>query len=197
MPITINGSGTVTGISAGGLPDDCIVTADIAAGAVTQAKRSEQLTLDTAKTATGTSVDFTGIPSWAKRVTVMFNGVSTNSTSSVQVQLGDSGGFETTGYASTAAAINTAGMGSAAYYTSGCVLRATHTAAMVYSGRMVFSLLSGNTFTHSGQFIVDAGASGSIVMGSKSLSGTLDRLRITTVNGTDTFDAGSINILYK
>ena len=38
MPITINGSGTVTGISAGGLPDDCITTAKIAANAVTAAK---------------------------------------------------------------------------------------------------------------------------------------------------------------
>ena len=38
MPIVINGSGTVTGISAGGLPDDCITTADIAANAVTTAK---------------------------------------------------------------------------------------------------------------------------------------------------------------
>jgi hypothetical protein len=40
MPITINGSGTVTGISAGGLPDDCIVTADIADANVTAAKLS-------------------------------------------------------------------------------------------------------------------------------------------------------------
>jgi hypothetical protein len=33
--------------------------------------------------------------------------------------------------------------------------------------------------------------------GSVTLSGTLDRVRITTVNGTDTFDAGTINILYE
>ena len=38
MPISIAGSGTITGISAGGLPDDCITTAEIAAGAVTRAK---------------------------------------------------------------------------------------------------------------------------------------------------------------
>jgi len=37
-PISIAGSGTITGISAGGLPDDCITTADIAANAVTTAK---------------------------------------------------------------------------------------------------------------------------------------------------------------
>jgi len=38
MPITINGSGTVTGISAGGLPDGSITSDDLAAGAVTAAK---------------------------------------------------------------------------------------------------------------------------------------------------------------
>ena len=34
----------------------------------------------------GTSIDFTGIPSWVKRITVMFNGVSTNGTSNIQIQ---------------------------------------------------------------------------------------------------------------
>lgn len=40
MPIAINGSGTITGISAGGLPDASIVTADIADGNITPAKLS-------------------------------------------------------------------------------------------------------------------------------------------------------------
>lgn len=38
MPISINGTGTITGISAGGLPDACITTDDIAGSAVTSAK---------------------------------------------------------------------------------------------------------------------------------------------------------------
>jgi len=38
MPITINGSGTITGISAGGLPDSVVTTDDIANSAVTDAK---------------------------------------------------------------------------------------------------------------------------------------------------------------
>ena len=38
MPITINGSGTLTGISTGGLPDGCIATDDLANNAVTTAK---------------------------------------------------------------------------------------------------------------------------------------------------------------
>jgi hypothetical protein len=40
MPITINGSGTVTGISAGGLPDGCIQTADVADANITAPKLS-------------------------------------------------------------------------------------------------------------------------------------------------------------
>jgi len=40
MPISITGTGTITGISAGGLPDDCITTAEIAGSAVTPAKLS-------------------------------------------------------------------------------------------------------------------------------------------------------------
>ena len=38
MPITINGSGTIAGLNAGGLPDACITTDDIAANAVTTPK---------------------------------------------------------------------------------------------------------------------------------------------------------------
>jgi len=38
MPISIDGTGTITGLSAGGLPDDCITTAEIAGSAVTTAK---------------------------------------------------------------------------------------------------------------------------------------------------------------
>ena len=47
----------------------------------------------------GTSIDFTGIPSWAKRITVMFNGVSTNGTSQQLIQIG-SGSVNATGYSS-------------------------------------------------------------------------------------------------
>lgn len=205
MPITINGSGTVTGISAGGLPDGCIVTADIvdnniteakiANGAVTQAKRSEQLTLGTAKASTsGTAIDFTGIPSWVKRVTVMFNGVSTNGTSVVLVQLGNTS-FVTSGYTSiasgfTVTSANTLG------FTTGFSTGDTSSADMVRFGTMVISNVSGNIWVAGGGLAVQ-GLGKHIFSGGITLPGTLDRVRITTVNGTDTFDAGSINILYE
>jgi len=194
MPIAINGSGTITGISAGGLPDGVITTDDIAAGAVTQAKRSEQLTLATAQASTsGTSIDFTGIPSWVKRVTVMFNGVSTNGTSLVLIQLGTSSGVVSTGYNSTGSAI--ASTVATTNSTNGFVTNANN-ATDVRSGIVSFVTLGSNVWAASG--VLKASTTVSLtVSGDVTLSGTLDRLRITTVNGTDTFDAGSINILYE
>ena len=192
MPITINGSGTVTGISAGGLPDDCITTADIAAGAVTQAKRSEQLTLGTAVASTsGTSIDFTGIPSWVKRVTVMLNGVSTSGTSFVMIQLGSTT-FTTSGYAGTCGnnAANTA-------FSSGFVVSINSGASDSRHGSIQLLNHSGNTWSCAGTTGIITGNEPSSSAGTVTLSGTLDRVRITTVNGTDTFDAGSINIMYE
>jgi hypothetical protein len=143
----------------------------------------------------GTSIDFTSIPSWVKRVTVMFNGVSTNGTSIYQIQLGTSSGVVSTGYlsgtssfASSVASINvTTGFG--IYSVS---------AANVISGSIIISNLTGNTWIASGTLGITSSVAIAIISaGSLSLSGVLDRLRLTTVNGTDTFDAGSINILYE
>jgi hypothetical protein len=199
MPITIDGAGTITGISAGGLPDDCIVTADIADGAVNQAKRSEDLTLETAKSATGTSVDFTGIPSWVKRVTVMLNGVSTNGTSPVIVQLGDSGGVENTGYVSQAAGISTTVIDTTRSGTNTDGFRLAinaHAATDAITGKIDIVNISSNIWIAQGIIIASA-TFPTMAVGSKTTSATLDRVRITTVNGTDTFDAGSINIMYE
>ena len=144
----------------------------------------------------GTAIDFTGIPSWVKRVTVMFYRISTNGTSSIQVQLGDSGGVETTGYEVTSGYWSDPSLA----YTSGFVFRQLSgiAATGTQSGQIVFNLIdaSANRWTGSGSL---AWTLNPIILnaGSKELSATLDRVRITTVNGTDTFDAGSINILYE
>ena len=151
-----------------------------------------QLVSDTAKTATSTSVDFTGIPSWVKRITVMFSGVSTNGTSNPMIQIGDSGGFEITGY-----------IGSSAFgatyvlFTTGFGVAASTAAASVFSGQIIISKLDGNTWVS--QSTVGYSNAGGIATGAgaKTLSDTLTQVRITTVGGTDTFDAGTINILYE
>jgi hypothetical protein len=147
-------------------------------------------------TTSGTSIDFTGIPSWVKRVTVMLNGVSTNGTSLIQVQLG-AGSVTTSGYATQSAYISGAATANAGY-TSGFVVINSVLAAATYSGTAIFNLLGSNAWC--GNSTVAFASAGTALFssgGSITLSGTLDRVRITTVNGTDTFDAGSINILYE
>jgi hypothetical protein len=175
MPVTINGSAGVTTNS----------------GAVYNSIQS-----DTAKTATGTSVDFTSIPSWVKRITVMFDGVSTNGTSSFLIQLGDSGGIETTGYLGSGLYVST-GAGTTSN-SNGFFIPTLAQVTTIY-GSMIISLLnpSNNTWVQQGNFSSPSANLSFYSSGAKPLSSTLDRVRITTVNGTDTFDAGSINILFE
>jgi hypothetical protein len=144
----------------------------------------------------GTSIDFTSIPAGVRRITVMLNGVSTNGTSFLRFQLG-SGTVTTTGYVGAASAVASTGTGAAATGTGGFDLRIQSSASALTYGSFVFSNITGNTWVCSA---VCADTSDSRTMntsGSIGLSGVLDRVRITTANGTDTFDAGSINILYE
>jgi hypothetical protein len=141
----------------------------------------------------GTSIDFTGIPSWVRRITVMFNGVSTNGTSSLLIQIG-SGSVANTGYSSTYS-LNASTTLSAASSTAGFIV-GTNLAAATASGVMTIQTLGSNIWV-SGHTIKSNTTNTSFGGGDVTLSGTLDRVRITTANGTDTFDAGSINILYE
>jgi len=146
-------------------------------------------------TTSGTSKDFTGIPAWVKRITVMFNGVSTNGTSNWLVQLGDSGGIETTGYSARAITLTN---NSSATSTAGLISTVIVAAANATSGSIIISLLDSTTNTWVSQGnLLDPTNYLHTASGVKALSATLDRVRITTVNGTDTFDAGTINILYE
>ena len=143
----------------------------------------------------GTSIDFTSIPSWVKRITVMFSGVSTSGTSAIIVQLGSTT-FTVSGYSGTLATIvsSTASSGN---LSTGFLVGASISAASTLSGTFIATNITGNTWT--GMGVVGRGNESrcDYVGGSILLSGTLDRVRITTVGGTDTFDAGSINILYE
>ena len=152
------------------------------------------LTSGTAVSVSGTSVDFTSIPSWVQRVTVMFSGVSTNGGSNLLVQIGTSGGIQTTGYTSGSWDNNT----STATSTAGYLIRAANNAGYASDGLFTISLLDVSTGSWVGSSVITSGGSSanSISAGKKTLSGTLDRIRITSVT-PDTFDAGSINILYE
>ena len=157
-----------------------------------------RMVLETAKASTsGTSVDFTGIPSWVKRITVMFDGVSTNGTSLPQVQVGDAGGIETTGYAGSSGSQSASTAGTAVYPGAGFYIYDLGAATAVYLGVVVISSFGSNTWVGNGVLGRSDSTRSSYTAGTKTLSATLDRIRITTVNGTDAFDAGSINILYE
>jgi hypothetical protein len=141
----------------------------------------------------GTSIDFTSIPSWVKRITIMFAGVSTSGSSNKLVQIG-SGTVTTTGYTSTSIS-STNGTGVAASSTSGFII-ASGSSSDILSGSLQLFNLTGNQWVLSGTLKVTTSyvaAEG----GDVSLSGILTRVRITTVNGTDTFTAGTINIMYE
>jgi len=173
----------------------------VTVGTITGTSVRGGITSGTAVASTsGTSIDFTGIPSWVKRVTVMFNGVSTNGTSAFQVQLGTSSGIETTGYNATTGVVAGTYVGAAgtATATTGFVLEYNNqVAASLMSGHLLLTTISSNTWVASGIIGSSSGTQVYLFSGNKATASTLDRVRITTVNGTDTFDAGSINILYE
>lgn len=176
--VTVDGSGNM------------VVTGTItASGGVSGGIRSGTAVASTS----GTSIDFTSIPSGVKRITVMFNEVSTNGTSNILLQVG-SGSVTTSGYVSTYFGVSgTTGQTNSS--TLGIIIQ-SGAASYTTSGLIQFVNVSGNTWIASGSYKGTATTANSSA-GSIALSGTLDRVRITTVNGTDTFDAGSINILYE
>ena len=176
------------------------VSAPAVAGSNTQTLAAVTGTLapivsGTAVTASGTSVDFTGIPSWVKRITVMFSGVSTSGTSSLLIQLGDSGGIENTGYISTSVTDDTGGGSLGTSSTAGFVCYQDQASYFGYCITTIV-LVGSNAWvaSHTGRMTTTNVVTGG---GGKTLSDTLDRVRITTVNGTDTFDAGTINIMWE
>lgn len=144
----------------------------------------------------GTSIDFTGIPSWAKRITVMFNGISTNGSALLQIQIG-AGSVTTTGYVSSCVGGTTGNVLGGSSLTSGFGLGSVGGAVNVYTGSFDIETIGSNTWIEKGIIILEATGNTYMSSGRLTLGGTLDRIRITTVNGTDTFDSGSINIMYE
>jgi hypothetical protein len=152
------------------------------------------LTSGTAVASTsGTSIDFTGIPNWVKRITVMFQGVSTNGTSNIIVRLGTSSGIITTGYvsgSSTSSGTNTT-------YTDGLIAVNSAVAGENYTGNIVIYNISGTTWVSANHCANMTTGNTRIGGGSIDIAETLTQLSITTVSGALVFDAGIINILYE
>jgi hypothetical protein len=158
------------------------------------------LTSGTAQaTTSGTSIDFTDIPDWVKRITVMFNGVSGSGTGALVCRVGTSSGVISTGYFSVYEGIGTGGTTSSlASNTTFFGLMGGLAATDLSYGSIMLTTVGSNIWVISGTVCRDA-ATDAVYMtsGAVTLSGTLDRVRLTWSNGTDTFDAGSVNILYE
>lgn len=197
LPLTTGVTGTLpianggTNLTSVGSAGNVLFTADGSVWSSTQ-----KIVRGTSVSASGTSVDFTSIPSWVKRITVMLVGVSASGASQIQVQIG-SGSVTTTGYVSAAA--NAQGTALAVVTsTTGFTTGGANAANLHYT---TFSIVNPSGFVYLCSGNGNINSSGTFTVydasGTVTLSGTIDRLRITTVNGTDTFDAGSVNILYE
>jgi hypothetical protein len=197
--LTSNGSAWTSAAPSGGTTPSAIGQIPFSTNGLTYTPTQKITQGTTVASTSGTSIDFTGIPSWVTRVTVMFNGVSTNGTSRQQIQLGVSGTPETSSYTTMTALVSgtTDNITRFAVISSGFPFSYTTSASSLYSGTVVFTLLGSNSWTCTGTIYDANSPSMNTVSGIKALAGTLNMIRITTVNGTDTFDAGSINILYE
>lgn len=141
-----------------------------------------------------TFIDFTGIPSWAKKVTVLFKGLSTSGTSPLLVQIGPVGGVETSGYGGGAYTVATW-----AANTNGFLIGSSTVAVNTFDGIATVALFDAATNTW---VFASAGAgvgsnTHSTGGGDKAIAGALSKLRVTTSGGTDTFDAGSVNVMWE
>jgi hypothetical protein len=148
-------------------------------------------------TTSGTSIDFSSIPSGIKRITVIFNGVSTGGTSMPLVRLGTSGAPTVSGYVASAGTVgSSSNSSSTTTSTVGFLVSGySNTVSDVYYGNLVVTNVSGNTWICSG--VISRSGTSTMIGGSVTLSGVLDFLRLTTTNGTDSFDAGTVNIMYE
>jgi hypothetical protein len=194
LKLNSSGGGSVT-LSEPVTATNGTLTLPAGTGNVTVNGLSSNIVSGTAVASTsGTSIDFTGIPSWVKRVTVMFSGVSTNGSSAPLIQIG-SGSVTTSGYNSSGSNISSGA--STASSTAGFIISSGAASGDARSGSFILTNITGNIWTMQGVCFLTTNFNSVNAGTSSALSGALDRVRITTVNGTDTFDAGTINILYE
>jgi len=191
VEIQSNGSTKLT-VSSSGVSVGTLSTTAINATTVTGA-----ITLDTAKSATGSTVDFTGIPSWAKKITIIVNGVSTNNGGTCLIYLGTSSGIDSSGYAGSAVIVAKAIATNGDSITNAFYLMVSGSFSYtsLVSGHLTLTNISTNTWVLSG--VVGSSTAvqiSSFSTGTKTLSGVLDRIRFTS---DSSFDAGSFNLMYE
>lgn len=178
-------------------PDaDFLLAYDTSASAPKKVKpRNLSLITQAASQATtsGTFFDFTGIGSVAKRITVMFVDVSLSGTEDILVQIGGSGGIESSGYVSTCCQVG--GSSTVSSSTAGFIID-NDNAARIISGHMTLTRIDTLTWVASFVTKFNTASLGAVGAGSKTVSTTLDKVRITRT-GADTFDNGLVSIIWE
>jgi hypothetical protein len=158
--------------------------------------------IGTKATTSGTAIDFstsdgTGIPSWATRVTLSANGVSTNGTSTVQIQLMTASGVQTSGYAGACVLANANQPIKGTTYGTSFALSLNDTAADFRFGSVVFIKMPGsNTWVQSGTVATSTAPNVTMVGGSVTLPSALTGIRVTTTS-SDVFDGGAVSLIVE
>ena len=195
LAVANGGTGVTTSTGSGAvvLGTSPTVTSPTISGAVVSSMASSVITSRTAQASTsGTIIEFTGIPNWVKRITVIFSGTSTSGTSALLIQIGSTT-YTTSGYISASATQSGTGTSS----TAGFLVAGSVAAADTYYGNAIINNITGNAWVETSMCNINASGGLRYGSGGVTLGGVLDRVRVTTANGTDTFDAGSINIMYE
>ena len=176
--------------------DENVLTSDGAGAWVSQAKLTQGTVVDATHGGANdlAVLSFTGIPAKAKRITVMFSGVSPGGASPICIQLGVSSTAETADYYG---AVQNAGGATA--HTNGFRIRAsTGGTGEVYHGAVTLTKFStGNIWVCEGSVSLSSTNNSWWTSGVKTLAGVLDSIFITTVGGSETFDAGNVNIAWE
>lgn len=186
--------GLVVGPASAGTADQVLATDG--SGVQSWVDRGRIIRATSQASTSGTVVDFTGIPTWAKTITVALSGVSTSGTNSVIVQLGSTT-YTAAGYLGASSADSAATVTAALSTGFRFNFDTADVAAAVRHGELKVSNITGNTWIASGVAALSDAAVTSTVAGTIALGGVLDRVRVTTIGSTDTFDAGTVNIIYQ
>jgi hypothetical protein len=145
------------------------------------------------------AVDFTDIPSWVKRITFSYQSLSTSGTSLPIVRLGTGATptYTTSGYIGAVTAVINAGASVGTAFSSGFAIVAALPTTAAMNGFLTLVNLTGNTWVAQSSTGRSDIANNNLGAGSVALGAVLTAVRLTMVNGTDRFDAGSVNILYE
>ena len=209
--VTVSNTG-VTSIGTG-----VIVNADVSASAaiagskiapnfgsqdvITTGSVQGSVKADTAVTTSGAATyTFTAVPSWAKRITILFSDLSCAGADAFGIRVGTSGGIVSTGYSGSVFRIQDAGTPGVNVFSTEftMALAGGNAAASVYSGSLTLSNITGNTWVMGGTFSANttsASARMGYLNGYIALAGALTQVQL--VNTTSTFDAGTFNVLYE